>query len=593
MGTVGTVRRELLVLVFFLLATAALTWPIPASLESSSGLRGDYFNNLWNFWWVKHCVSELESPFSTDFLYYPIGISLKRHTLSPLNAAAGAGLSSFLDLHTAYNLVLLLTFALSGWTFSLFAREATGSLAGGILGGLYYTFNPYHYSYLCQINVFTLEFLPLALLFLVRCYRRGRAGDFLGAVLSIGAIAATHEYYVIYAFLVGGLILLGGRLLDRAVPWKTGASRVALALVAAAVVVALVSLPLLIGTFGPEGAEEGLGEFSRDTRRANDLLGYNWIGGPEIATISWPTMLGFVPLLALLLSCRRWLRRQTFWVLVGAFFFVLSLGETLVVAGTDTGVFLPYALFAKLPGLAMLRKPDRCFVIVQLVAALCLAESWAGLAGRLRSTRTRALVWTALAGLVMLELTAVPFQRFDYEPPAYLHELAQQKDVDTIVELPPMDIDVMNARYLLYQTVHGKKQPLGYCTALATSKRHNDQMVQVINGYLEWLEPVATNRSLPRWISANRFDLVLHYKTMPEQRDPDPRYHQRVLWQPFFFLRRGLVGMRQAGQYREMNLDDKNPSWLPSIRGLLIQEYGRPLHEDDEVMVFRVEKRDE
>ncbi len=591
MGTAGTVRRELLVLAFFLVATAVLTWPIPASLASASGMRGDYFNNLWNFWWVKRCVVELESPFSTDFLYYPMGISLKRHTLSPLNAATGAALSSFLDLHTAYNLVLMLTFALSGWTFSLFAREATGSLAGGILGGLYYSFNPYHYSYLCQINVFTLEFLPLALLFLVRCYRRGRVADFLGAVFSIGAIAATHEYYVIYAFLIGGLVVLGGRLLDRAAPWRAGASRVALALVAAAVMVALVSLPLLIGTFGPEGAEEGLGEFSKDTRRANDLLGYNWIGGPETATISWPTMLGFVPLLVLLVTCGRWLRRQTFWVLIGTFFFVLSLGETLVVAGKDTGMFLPYALFAKLPGLAMLRKPDRCFVIVQLVAALCLAESWAGLSERLRSTRTRALVWAALAGLVMLELTGVPFQRFDYEPPAYLHELERHKEVEAIVELPPMDIDVMNARYLLYQTVHEKKQPLGYCTALATSKRHNDQMQHVINGYLEWIDG-ATSR-LSDWIRGNRFDLVLHYKTMPEQRDPDPRYHQRVLWQPFFFLRKGLVGMRQAGQYQEMDLDDKNPLWLPSIRGRLIQEYGRPLHEDDEVMVFRVEKRDE
>src|SRR5262245_54657421 len=74
-------RGELVILGFFLLAACLLAWPLPVTLGSASGLRGDYFNNLWNGWWLEHSLAEGRSPYWTDYLFFPEGISLRRHTL--------------------------------------------------------------------------------------------------------------------------------------------------------------------------------------------------------------------------------------------------------------------------------------------------------------------------------------------------------------------------------------------------------------------------------------------------------------------------------------------------------------------------------
>ncbi len=80
------VRGEFLILFFFVLAALVLTWPMVATLGQATGTRGDYLDNLWNGWWLKHSLVQGHSPFWTDYLYFPDGISLRRHTLSPLNA---------------------------------------------------------------------------------------------------------------------------------------------------------------------------------------------------------------------------------------------------------------------------------------------------------------------------------------------------------------------------------------------------------------------------------------------------------------------------------------------------------------------------
>src|SRR5688572_27920325 len=173
-------RGECLLLAGLVLLACALTWPLVATLDQASGQRGDYFNNLWNAWWVKHSLSEWDSPYWTDYLYFPEGISLRRHTLSPLNSLTLALFTTVMGQHQAFNVLLLLHLALSAWCFSLLARYVTGCTAGGILAGIVYSFCPFHYFYRCQVNVFSFEFLPLALLFFLRHQREGGARNLAG-----------------------------------------------------------------------------------------------------------------------------------------------------------------------------------------------------------------------------------------------------------------------------------------------------------------------------------------------------------------------------------------------------------------------------
>ena len=576
-------RSDLAILGFFAVCSMALTWPLVVTLNAPTGLRGDYFNNLWNFWWMARSIGRLESPYFTDLLYYPEGLSLMRHTLSPINAVLGALFSTFMGLHAAFNVLVLLKLTASAWTMYVFARYVTGSRGGAVLAGLVYAFNPFHFSYICQINVFTLEFVPLALYYGLRVQREGGLRTGLFAVLSIGAIAATSSYYVVYTYIVLGMMVLCGRWVAPDVPWRLGARRVILLGAAGAVMVCLVSLPLLIGTWQARNSTFVHPAVIFQRRRANDLFGYGWVGGPERLTVSWPTMLGYSTLAFLVLGWRE-VKRHRFWLLVGGVFLVLSLGKTLHVNRTEWGLPLPYQLLVELPVLKMLRKPDRCFMIVQLVVALVSAAAWRGVVPRLRGGWKR-WGWWGLATLIMVELTGVPFARFDYRPPKYMSALAEQDDVDSVLQLPPMDLDVLNARYVYYQTVHGKKDPLGYSTAFATDERHNEQMEVLVNGYLGWIERI--HKVLPLWVRENDVDLVIHHKTMPQERPARQSIDDKVLWAPFFFVRRDLIGIRQTGQYLDQRLTDRH---VAGVRVQMFSEFGQPIYEDEDLIVFRVEK---
>ena len=70
-------KGELAIFGIFVLAAVVLTYPVVFTLDQATGLRGDYFNNIWNAWWMRTSIAEGSSPWWTDHLYYPEGISLK------------------------------------------------------------------------------------------------------------------------------------------------------------------------------------------------------------------------------------------------------------------------------------------------------------------------------------------------------------------------------------------------------------------------------------------------------------------------------------------------------------------------------------
>lgn len=597
-------RGELLILGLFVLAALVLAWPLPVTLGQPSGMRGDYFNNLWNAWWVRDSLTGGHSPYRTDYLYFPEGISLARHTLSPLNSLTLAGLGTLFGAHQGFNLLLLAHFALSGWCFSLLARHVSGSTAGGILAGLIYSFCPFHYFYLCQINVFSFEFLPLALLFFLRAYRHGRRGDYVGLALATAGMTMSAEYYVVYAYGAMCVLVLGARAWAPEVPRATGLRRSALCYALGALAAIVVAFPLLYATLGPErGAEAGTAAFSVEKHRTNDLLGFYWIGPKEESIVSWPTMLGYTTLALCLAGATR-LRRLLPWLLVGACFWLLSLGSSLIVAGVDRGIPLPYALLEHLPVLSMLRKSDRAFLMVEVVVCLCAAAAWPAVAARLG--RLARPAWVACAVLTMLELTAVPFGRFELPTSPYLAELARQDDVQAVMDLPPCKTHVANGRFTYYQTLHHKKSTLGYTTALAVTPFHDQRIEDLVNWY--WQLVFGRGRMLVRQAREFGVDLVVHYKTYPLGRERE-WIDGRVLWAPFFFVREPLVRVRQLGEFAPLPLEltfrevvmrivpelslqippeCATQPFVDVVRERLSESLGPPIHEDEFVMVFRV-----
>lgn len=71
---------------------------------------------VWNLWWVKHALVDLHvNPLTTDFLFYPIGVNLSFYTLTLLNGVVSIPLQALFGLVAASNLLLVLSFVLSGY----------------------------------------------------------------------------------------------------------------------------------------------------------------------------------------------------------------------------------------------------------------------------------------------------------------------------------------------------------------------------------------------------------------------------------------------------------------------------------------------
>ena len=562
---------------FFAAAALLLTWPLAVSPGDAISVRDDYWSNLWNAWWVRRALFELHvSPYWTDQLFYPTGVSLGRHTLSPLNAVAGALASFVVSPATAYNLLLGLHFWLSGWAACALARYETGNHVGAIIAGLVYAFCPVHYFYLPQVNVATFEFLPLVFLFFLKTYREGGARNATGAVASVALLAATSLYFLVYALLFALLLLAGGRLWRRHDSVPGGGRRLLATGVPAALVVVAIGWPLL-----SEWLPAAAGGAGAPARRpaGNDLLGFNW-SGTERVLVSWPSMLGYAALLLAAAGIRGW-RNHRGWIVVGAAFWVLGLGSTLRVAGTETGVPLPYALVAQAPLLELLRMSNRFFVVTQLAFAVLCAAAWKEVSRRSVAPRQRAIWGATAAAVIALELTCVPLRTFRPESSVYLAQLSGSPSVRTLVELPTyLASSFLNGRYVFHQTLHEKKIPQGYVTALAVSE---DAAAESRAWLRAQRELVTGNPGLLATLVRERgIDRVVLNKRVP-RRVKTADGSRAMVWTPFWFARGRLVADRQLGHLRER--DVPTHALEAQVRALS-EALGGPIFEDDAIVVF-------
>ncbi|MCI0352617.1 MAG: hypothetical protein L0Z53_24620, partial [Acidobacteriales bacterium] len=102
---------------------------------------------------------------------------------------------------------------------------------------------------------------------------------------------------------------------------------------------------------------------------------------------------------------------HSFWIVVGASAFVLSLGSTLHIAGRSFGLPLPFALVENLPLLSHLRAPSRFAILLMLALSLLLAATWTDWTAR-RAGARRLFLTSLASGWLALEFLAFPIPLF-------------------------------------------------------------------------------------------------------------------------------------------------------------------------------------
>jgi len=192
---------SLLLLLFFAALAVAHTWPLatnPGVLSRND--NGDAVLHEWILAWVAHQVVTDPLHLFDANIFYPERYTLaySDHLLAQSILAAPllwAGASPVL----AHNLVLMLGFALTGWTTSMVVSRWTGSGLAGAVSGTLLAFNAFTLTRLPQIQDLHLQFFPLALAALDRLLAVPAARHALALAGWFVLHALTGTYVMVFA----------------------------------------------------------------------------------------------------------------------------------------------------------------------------------------------------------------------------------------------------------------------------------------------------------------------------------------------------------------------------------------------------------
>ncbi len=474
--------RHLAPLLLFLLVALYLTSPALAAFSSSylGYESGDAYKMARHIWWFKTALQQGEDIFGQALLGYPEGYLLFRLWANPLQFFPMWLFAYFLPLPAAYNLGIVLTLALNGWSMMLLARRWLPPRYAfpALLAGLVFMIFPPIQSHLAAGHVGLLAQWP-APLFILLLFDYADAGGwrrFIGAAFCFLLAALGHSLQALYLLAPLTMLFLAARLYKRD---YVGAARLIAVALAGCLALLIYLAPVLTEAFRQASSFSVAGPVSKSIDVASV---FSPAAGnpfwrpldatlPDTAAANAPQGAGYIGVLGGLLALIGILSRRAarWWLLVALAAWVLALGPVLKVgveavsaeiAGYEAVVPLPYALIMNLPLFELAWAPERFMLLFAamfaLLAGLGMATLWSS---RLVQRRQRH-AQTALAIVLSLFLIE-DYRLFNEFPmasgeiPQAIYALSERRDIRAIYNAP-YDNSLAAKEALLLQTAHGK-----------------------------------------------------------------------------------------------------------------------------------------
>ena len=455
---------HLLALATYAFLASIFTYPLIFNMDRVNG-AGDPAVMVWSMAWISHTLfTEPATLYGANF-FYPIQDALAYTDLllpsalftSPLYFLTNNPLLSF-------NVVLLLTYVLSGYaTFLLVRRLLAGrayAVPAALFAGAIYTLSPYRYGHITQLNSMTTYFLPLILLFMHRYLEDGRRPKDLFVVgLFFCLNALSGLYYGVFAILMMAAFYAIWHLLNREPP-RLGDFLYGVPIFAVFGAILLVLLYPYIALSGSEDHGRDIGTVAGGSLIPQALLASvpeSWLLGwtPEALGIThensrpvyeltlYPGLIATC--LAVYAFVRRWRSRASkpifLYVLLGLTILIFSLGPRITLGSLD--IPLPYyVLYEFVPGFGSLRVPARMWAIGMLCIAVLAGFGMRFLMERLGGKKA-ILALSLLSLVAALEfLPTLPIDRYIDRGPSelspaysYLVEDASQR-IPVVAEVP-------------------------------------------------------------------------------------------------------------------------------------------------------------
>lgn len=536
-------------------ATACLiTWPLIIRLgDVLAGRTTDAMVHYWNGWWFQQALQNGQSPFFTDLLNYPYGVSLVTHNFALLNIMPWLILEPIIGGIAAYNLILLIYLALCGWAMYLLAFELLMQREAAFVAGLIYLAWPFRLSQLDHPNLIATFWIPIFLLFLMRTLRSLRWLDALWAGLALALVGYTRWQLLIPAAFMTVIYLIGTTKMWLG-HWRASAARLALMAVVALLALLPPAVMLAREQLSSDLAADVI--FGQDERSmSTDLLAYLTPSKRHVTLKEftkplvdryypdrtsgrrYPTYIGLsVLLLGVMGLIKRW-RDTWVWLLMAVMLIGLAAGMVWRINGQVLqGVPTLYRLLEPLEVARLMRIPERYAIFLALPTAVLAAYGWGTLLSYQALRRWRWPLTLGLSALILFEYQSAPLQS---------QYIAYDKTVFEQLAEEPGDFALLNIplryrfskEYLFEQTYHGRPILQGHVS------RKPENLYQFIEESA-WLEGMPDLLVDPGYLMAQLNRAGIGYVVLSQYLLEDATWRlwrRHVPYEPYFKDERYLV----------------------------------------------------
>jgi len=437
-------------------------------------VANDEAHMIWTLWIANDSITSGQNPFQTQKIFWPAGANLSQHTLVvgffPITFLTKliSGQDPGYPLYS-YHLTILLCFSLlPGFSYLLLRRLGFTRL-GSAAAAIGFTFSDFFVDHAIHLNIIAAFFLPLIALLLVRVYQSPTFAN----VVALGVMSAVAIYFteliayiliaaicllIIYLFFQAERKVLADKV--RVIGWKPILLVVCLGL--------LIVAPFLINFARGEAIKPAPGESSIYSANLAGLLIPNSQRTPlygnlfaklnarvRIGEPTYETFIGFPSLIfalaGVIVAGKRFVRVSAVLSLV---FFILSLGPTLKVLGTDTGVPLPYSLLMRVPPFDLARTPVRFMIIGMFFLMIVAAGGFTLIQNRLRGRPARVFFVVAVLLWTVGEAYVPVLPSYRFTPP----------NLETIVPGPVLNLPLSqhDGYAAMLQVFHHQPIATGY-----------------------------------------------------------------------------------------------------------------------------------
>ncbi len=469
------IRRFLYVFAIFLLyagLTILITWPLAARLDQVlPGASGDTLLHYWNGWAASQALSRGQSPFFTDLIFHPQGVSLLTHNMAWFHIGPWLLIERFIDGIVAYNVVLLFNLALCGFSAFLLAWKISGDVKPAFLAGMIYMAWPFRLSQLDHPNLLATQWIPLFLLFLILLLEKGRWQDVILTAVTLALVGYGRWQLLIPAGVMGLTLVIWHW------PrwWPRNERPRLLKLMSSGVLAAILLLPpawlLLQEQQNDPGAADIFREGEESIMQA-DLLAYITPSNDhfllrDVTTplydqyydVRFPSRryspyIGFTIFLLVILAILKRRRDALPWLVMGLVLILLAMGPVLRVNGQEyPGFPMLYRFLEPLQVFRLMRVPDRFNMFLALPVAMLGSLGALVVFSKLEKKWMAGAASIGIVFLILLEYLVLPVRLYDIPRPSpFYHDLAGEPGAFAVLNLP---FDSLKAKeYMFAQVTH-------------------------------------------------------------------------------------------------------------------------------------------